>query len=238
MLVGFPGVARGSLEIAAVSHAFYGGNVDLSERIIDHGPVRLFGLFGYRYMHYEDSLGINTQIMPQGGLVVPGTTISTADSFSARNQFNGVEGGFRLQVCRGDWFLEALTKVAFGRNNDVVNVNGGTLTTVPGFAPLPQPGGIYALMSNIGQQPFNELAFAADVGLTLGWNVSDHVRLRLGYYFLFWNNVARAGDQVDTFLNRNFFPPAIPVGPLRPELMVRVSDLWAQSITFGVEFRY
>jgi len=191
-------------------------------------------------MHYEDGLTIDSQINPHGGLIVPGTQINSADSFAARNQFNGAEGGFRFQFIQGDWFLEVQTKFAVGRNNRIVNVNGGTLTTVPGATPLPSPGGTYALISNIGQEPFNDLAFTSDFGATLGWNVTDHIRLRLGYTFLFWGSVARAGDQLDQFLNPTFVPPVVglPAGPLRPELSIRVTDLWAQSVNFGLEFRY
>ncbi len=64
--------------------------------------------------------------------------------------------------------------------------------------------------------------------------------MRLGYSALFLNHIARAAEQIDPTVNPNFFPPANPSlgGPSRPAFNFNKSDIWMQSISFGLLFTY
>jgi hypothetical protein len=77
-----------------------------------------------------------------------------------------------------------------------------------------------------------------EVGVTLGYQFNDHIRAFAGYNFLYWNNVARAGNQVDTSVNTNLLAPPLGGGPSRPAFSFNGSEFWAQGVTFGIEFRY
>ncbi len=99
-------------------------------------------------------------------------------------------------------------------------------------------GGVYALASNIGTQHSNDWVVAPEFGLNVGYQLTSNVRLRLGYSFLFLDGIARAADQIDFTINQNLFPPAITGGPNRPAVTPVRSDIWVQSINFGVEIQY
>jgi hypothetical protein len=65
----------------------------------------------------------------------------------------------------------------------------------------------------------------------------------MGYSFLYWSNVWRAGDQIDRVVDvtqiPNFAPPDVqPTGFARPGVPFRTSDFWAQGLNFGVEFTW
>lgn len=240
VLIAYPGLSSGKISVVADSHAFSGANVDLAERVVTSDHFRMTALVGYRFMYYNEILRINSSTNPEGVFVVPGTQINVQDSFKATNQFNGVEGGFRFEFLRGDWSLEVLTKLAYGRVGREVDIAGGTQTLVPGESPVISAAGLLALPSNIGPFHSSEWAGAADLGVTLGWNVTEHLRLRVGYLFLYWARVARAADQIDQGINPNLIPPIVlPLaGSDRPSMFIQTTEFWIQSITLGAEVRY
>lgn len=61
---------------------------------------------------------------------------------------------------------------------------------------------------------------------------------RPGYNFLYWNNVSRAGDQVDLRINPNLLPPAIPSEPRVPAFLDRTTGFWAHGVNVGIAFNY
>ena len=67
-------------------------------------------------------------------------------------------------------------------------------------------GGILALPSNIGSYSRSVFGVIPEAGLTLGVQPINHVRLTAGYSFLYWNAVARPGDQIDPRVNRGAIP--------------------------------
>src|SRR5207248_2478320 len=106
--------------------------------------------------------------------------------------------------------------------------------------------------SNIGRYSTNSFAILPEEGIKLGYQVTPHTRLTLGYSFLYLTDVARPGNQIDTGVNRAQLPSftvvngqvvAIPnsgqgIGPARPGFLFQHSDFWAQGVSFGIEFRY
>ena len=99
-----------------------------------------------------------------------------------------------------------------------------------------------ALPSNSGRFVHGRFAVVPELDVRLGYQLSRHARLFAGYTFLYWSEVVRAGDQIDTSLNATQVPVVRPAGPLlgpaRPAFSFHGTDLWAQGGTFGLEFRY
>ncbi len=62
--------------------------------------------------------------------------------------------------------------------------------------------------------------------------------LLAGYTFMYFGNVARAGDQIDTTINPNLIPPPIGGGPDRPAFAFHNSSMWMQGVTLGAEFNF
>jgi hypothetical protein len=75
-----------------------------------------------------------------------------------------------------------------------------------------------------------------EVGLTVGYQCTDHWRVFGGYNFLYWSSVARAGEQIDPRVNA--FSTLIPGSPRVPAFPFHSEDFWAQGLTLGVEYRY
>jgi hypothetical protein len=149
--------------------------------------------------------------------------------------------GFRGEVRRGAWVLRGLADVAVGDNHEVVDVNGATTVSVPGAGPpVTNPGGLLALPSNIGHQSRDRVAVIPEFGLQVGYQLTAHLRAYAGYTFLYWGEVARAGNQVDLTVDPNLLPPVMqPVsGPLRPAAQLENTSFWAQGIDLGLEFLF
>ena len=77
------------------------------------------------------------------------------------------------------------------------------------------------------------------LGFNLGYQFTNHIRGFVGYNFLFWSNVVRPAEQIDTVVNPLLIPPAAGrVGPNRPQFNFNGADFWVQGINFGVDFRW
>jgi hypothetical protein len=204
------------------------------------GEGATFDLFaGYRQMGLDESLEIREDINdPQQG------NIRVRDYFGTQNRFYGGQLGAEALWFWGNFSLGLRSSVALGCTQQRLVVDGSTI-----FTPLGQnvslvgSGGLLALNgTNIGVTRSKAFGVIPEVGMTLGYNVRDWLRLTAGYNFLYWNNVIRPGNQVDLNVNRNFqpFAPAavFQQGPAQPAPQFRTTDFFAHGLTFGVEFRY
>ena len=195
-------------------------------------------LAGYRYYRLDDSVYINERLMSiaQQGPVAFGTKFDIFDDFRTRNEFQGGELGFIATAYHGAWFMEGLVNVALGNNHSKVRIDGATTTTVPGQAPNTLPGGLLALPSNIGTYERNDFAAIPHLALKLGYQWNCHLRTFVGYDIIYWNTVARAGEQIDLRIDTNQLPPGSP-GQF-PEFSYNTTTFWAQGISGGVEVRW
>jgi hypothetical protein len=198
---------------------------------------RLDWLLGYRYVSLEDEINITENLTSlvnnaQG-------TINLRDQFETENSFQGIEIGAIREIPMGRFWFETVTKVALGNNTQQVRINGSTQLVEAGV-PETFTGGLLAQRSNIGIYEREEFAVVPELGATLGFHVTPRFSLTVGYTFVYFSNVVRAGDQIDTDLN----PGLIPIeddpltGPLRPQFIFRQNDFYAHGITAGGDFRF
>jgi hypothetical protein len=79
-------------------------------------------------------------------------------------------------------------------------------------------------------------------GVTLGYQVTSHLRVTLGYTFLYTSNVVRPGNLIDRGVNPSQVNALLGqgafAGPVRPAFPGGDSDFWVQGLNFGMEFRY
>ncbi|MFO0968243.1 MAG: BBP7 family outer membrane beta-barrel protein [Gemmataceae bacterium] len=243
-LIGFPGAAAGastgSIAVRAAADNIYGANIDFAERAVDEGWFRLTSLFGYRYFRFDDSVRIHQVMTPIDPNFTAGTQITANDSFVTHNVFHGLDLGLRWQFEAGALSLDVLTKMAVGHINRSIDIEGDQTITAPGAAPVVRQGGLLALSSNIGSTNQGDWKVMPELGANLGWQVRSNLKVSVGYSFLLLPAVARAGEQIDTTVNQTLFPGAtVPqTGPQRPALLNQRSDLWLQTINFGVVFSY
>ena len=201
---------------------------------------------GYRNYRNFDSLSIQEHLVSinPGGQIAQGTTWDIEDRFTVQNEFHGGEVGLAAQFTRNCWSLGLLAKLAMGNNHQVATVDGSTVVNVPGDpnSPARSVGGLLALSSNIGQHTRDQFVVIPQFGLDVGYQLTCRLRVYAGYDFLYWGNVARAGDLIDLGVNPGLLPgrlpPPQPGGPARPACAFHDSDFWAQGLKLGLQYQF
>jgi hypothetical protein len=201
-------------------------------------PAHSFDIIlGYRGMSLEDDLAINELISshdPQS----PGSILIT-DTFQTSNRFNGGQIGFLHEWRLGErWSLGLKAKVALGNTRQKVMIAGvsqieGTRTAADGVYNT----GILATPSNSGSFSRDKFTVIPEVGIDLGFHLTERIRASVGYNFLYWSDVVRAGEQIDRGVDTRQWAPPIGAGD-RPAFQFNSSSYWAQGLTFGLEFRF
>jgi hypothetical protein len=195
------------------------------------------GIAGFRAIGLDESLGVNESLVVVGGSSA-GQQFKINDNFSTQNRFYGGQLGFLSEFRWDRWVLDLNTKVGLGTNQEMVRIDGSTAITPLGGATQVFNGGLLALPSNSGHFTRDEFVWVPEIGLNFGYQWTDHVKLYVGYNFLYISSVVRPGEQIDRVVNTNQLPPAVGGGPARPAFTFNASDFWAQGVNFGVEFKY
>jgi Putative beta barrel porin-7 (BBP7) len=238
-LVAFPGLAAGSVTGAFRNDNFLGANIDLQGLVFSCKNFRLNALVGYRWLQFNDRLDMATSETATGGALAIGTRINTTDEFSASNSFHGGDFGLKAEYAADPWSVAVIAKLAVGMIHRSVGVLGATQTAVPGAAAEEFNGGFLALSSNSGVFDSYDWVVAPEFGVVIGWDLARNWRLNLGYDFLLLSNVARPGDQVNVNLNPALFPPAAAgASPASPTFQLQKSDIWVQTFSLGLEYRF
>jgi hypothetical protein len=237
-----PGLGTGNININTFSR-MWGAELNLRYNVCDCCRWRFDLLGGFRYLSLREGLNIQENILANAAApVFAGDTIQVNDDFNTRNQFYGGQIGYRLGWTWNRWSIDWLAKVALGDTHQVVNIQGNQLITTPGGATSFFNGGLLALGSNSGSFSRDQFTVVPETDLILGFRVTNHVRLLIGYSFLYWNNVARPGDQIDRVIDVSRIPntglQVTPAAQTRPTLQFKGSEFWAQGMSFGLEFTW
>jgi hypothetical protein len=197
-------------------------------------------LTGFRYMHLNDSLGVNENltVTSQSGPFVPGTNILVNDYFKTNNNFYGYDIGGSMSCYKGRWFFDLTGRIAFGVNNRSATISGSTTSTVPGGSVTTTPGGLLAQPTNIGSYDDSVFSVVPEGQFNIGYQLTRHLRIYTGYTFLYFTNVARAGKQIDPNVNSSQIGGDPLNGPARPAFSFQDSGMWAQGINVGGELRF
>lgn len=241
-LLAFPNVATGHFSVSACTELL-GADAALRKRLWSScdRAYRIDGLIGYRFLRLRDSLVANeflTSIDQSANAPPIGTSFDILDRFQTTNYFHGGDLGLQWQASRGKFSVDVLTKVALGCTERITNIQGSTTISVPGQAPMDFNAGILALDTNSGQFSSRAFSVVPEVRINLGYQLSNRLRAFVGYNFLYWNNVSRAGDQVDLRINPNFVSPAVASEPRLPAFVDRSTSFWAHGVNVGLAFNY
>src|SRR5262249_38489401 len=139
-------------------------------------------------------------------------------------------------------YLETGVKCAFGVTHQSLDIDGGQrIASINGQVQTFR-GGLLALPSNIGHFSQSRFAVVPELNLKFGYNLTENVRVFVGYDFLYWSNVLRPGDQIDLALDANAVPnsgaPFPAAGQVRPVVPFRTTGYWATGMNAGIEIRY
>jgi hypothetical protein len=179
-------------------------------------------LFGFRYAELDEDINITSSTNI--------ANVTSHDLFSADNSFAGGQTGLEWEFQYGRLFVDLWGKVAIGNNHQRI-INQGNTVQVTDSGTTTTPGGLLALASNSGEFTRNQFAVLPEVGINFGVKLTDHLRVSVGYSFLYLSNVVRPGDQIDTTIDPTQGVPA-------PPFQFRDTSFWAHGINAGLEFRY
>jgi hypothetical protein len=239
-LVAFPGVLAGRIRVDPSSR-LQGFEANALCKLCCGCNWRIDALAGFRYLDLDEGLTIseNLAVLPAVPLL-GGSQFVVQDSFSTHNQFYGGQLGLRAAASLGRFSTVANLKVALGDCQQLVDIHGFTQITTPAGAVTTQPGGLLALPSNSGRFFGDRFAVVPEANLAVGYQVTDHLSISIGYTFLYSSDVARPGDQIDRAINPGALPitGATSVPSSRPAFSLQGTDFWAQGLTFGLELRF
>ncbi len=242
-LIAFPGEVTG-FAVVRSSTSFDGAELMLRHALVHDRCRRLQFVAGYQYLGLNDDLSIRDFaeiIGPSSGLAI-GTTIAESDQFQSKNRFNGGTIGFLGAVRNRQWTVDGGMQAALGNNTAKVRINGATTSSVPvqggGNQVATTVGGLLALPSNIGNYQQDVFAVAPQLYVNLGYDLTPQLRATIGYRFLYWSQVARAAEQIDTAVNFSQLDPGGTNGAARPKFDFQLTDFWAQGLTAGIDFQF
>jgi len=123
-------------------------------------------------------------------------------------------------------------------HTDLTLISGQTVRTVPNAGSATSAGGLLSQPSNIGTHEFDNFTMVPELGITLKYDITCNLQATFGYTFLYWSQVARAAEQIDTDVNLTQQPPGPVTGDLRPRTLEVENDFWAQGLNVGLEYTF
>jgi hypothetical protein len=177
------------------------------------------------------------------GSAVPGTDIvSITDRAQTRNDFYGGQIGLTgcWKVAR--WKIEFLADVGLGDTRQWESVTGITQWTNSAGTFASVPAGLFAVGDNRGEFSRDRLSFMTEEDVRIGYQITHRLLVNIGYSFLYWSSVVRAGNQFSEAIDPHTVPSNIAYNPavqgIAPPVRLVGSDYWATGLNFGLEFRY
>jgi hypothetical protein len=251
---GINGGVFGGIDVFSDSR-FWGGESNLVFDLHE-GADRLHFLTGFRYLGLEESLRTSqsstvdmtstafmARPLAMNGTPVPGPDIvSMTDRARTRNEFFGWQAGLR-----GEWHWGRVqfgwdAKVGLGDTKQWVNLSGVTEWTGSNGRIGIVPAGLYFVGDNRGLYSRDVFACMTEAELSVGYHITPWLLFSVGYDFLYWNNVARPGDQMQRGIDPRAVPSNLAYDPsatnLEPLRRFGSSDYWAMGLVFGLGFTY
>jgi hypothetical protein len=236
-LIVFPNLVEGTLAID-VSSEFQSAEVSLRRPCQTPYGSNIDCFVGYRFAELEDRVLISESTI---SLAEPttGTRFELDDRFESRNQFHGGQIGVRLVGHSAPgWSSEFTGKFGLGNTSSRMAISGQTLVTPTSGTPTTQSAGLLVQGTNSGVFETDEFSTLSEFGLTLHRHLGCGWSFNVGYQFLLWTDVLRAGEQIDTTINVSQIPPGTLIGEARPEFRGETTDFWAQGLSLGLEYCY
>lgn len=237
--IAFPGVFQG-LAVEKLSSKLQGAEFNLMYRPGYCCGSKLTGLLGFCYLNFQEALHFRTDspFIPP----LPTDVYQTRDKFDAKNNFYGGQLGVLWSYDYGNFQISAKGKIAFGRMEEKLIVDGSLLTNDYNNlgAAVRYAGGYFALPTNIGHHRKSKFAYVPEVDLNIGYTICGCMQIRVGYTFLYASEVLRACKQVrrginptqaTTYTNN---PPSTLQGKAAPKVRLKSDSLWVQGINAGI----
>lgn len=244
--IGFPGLSTGVFTLQSPSR-LWGAEANIRQNLWCADCGWFDFLAGFRYLDLDEGLMTSEVVFvnrnpPPAFRHFAGDTRVGVDEINTENKFYGGQIGGVGEWRQGRLACQVRATVGFGETHETVAVSGAQLRITRTGEATVSPGNLLALPTNMGLTTRNQFAVVPEVGINFGWWLTDNVRVNLGYNFLYWSNVVRPGDQVDPVVDISQIPnfrSGVPfTGFARPTVVPNDTDIWAQGINAGLEFRW
>lgn len=240
------------------SREFHGVGANVKKTKYQRDDFRLDASLGFRWFHIGEDFSINyrsdpipnTQFAQRGNLGsylfaggnVPGagSVVTAEDLVEARNDFYGLDIGVDATFAPCDCMeLKVSPSIALGANVQYLDTSGwGRAVDPNGFA-WETHAGVFARPGVTGSRTRTEFAVVPEIGIDLLFRLYEGLRLRIGYDFMYVNNIVSAGDQltrnlaVQTGQFNSFQQPATAAG--RP---FETDDFFAHGLQVSVRYEF
>ncbi len=249
-VIASPGVLTGGVIFSNSSYA-WGADINARRKLYQGCVFNIDGLIGYRYMNLTESMEITERsVRPNPTSVAPfvdanGTIHGAAafDSFRTSNRFNGGQFGLAMECNKGRWTFDLRTTVAFGVTQASVDIDGGQTLYYTNGNSVTSRGGLFALDSNIGHHTSQHFAVIPEATFNIGYNITPRCRIFVGYNVIYWSQVLRPGNQIDTAIDSTRIPnfgntnATLTTTP-HPSWAANYSGYFAQGLNFGFTFKW
>ena len=233
-LINFPSLVSGDID-ASIRTKFYTGEALLRRGTRYTHTSRADWYIGYRIAGLDDDLRIfeNTSVLSGP---VAGAEFAISDQFRTRNTFHGVDLGVsREQLLLPCLWLELAGRVALGTTRSRTDVVGQTITTSGGASSV-EDAGLLALPTNSGSFSDDEFSTVTELNVMLRRQFGHGFSATVGYSVFYWQDVLRAGEQIDLQINTTQLPPGTLSGLPRPGLNNEGGEFWAHGLHVGLEY--
>jgi hypothetical protein len=247
--INFPGVAAGAALITS-SEEMWGMELNLDYNLINEPVVsalRLDVFGGFRFFELSEDVRVASVtnfnfFSPFVPDFLKGDQLRVFDSFLARNQFFGPQLGITARWFGYYGIAEFSAKLGLGTNHETIHIVGAQVRVPLGGQEILSPGGLLALPSNSGSFTKDQFAVLPEINGNWIIPVTDNLKFKFGYTFLYWDTVVRPADQIDRIVNISQIPNVGAVGfPLtirRPSVPFLQSHFYAQGFNVGLEFSW
>lgn len=202
-------------------------------RLNCHKNCRIDFLSGYSHLNLDDNLRISSESVVD----TTGQTFEFHDAFETSNQFNGGQLGFEISLTEGRWTFRSMTKVHLGNMNQQVSIDGSHAFYNLGDPVVYTDGGFLAA-GNQGEYSRDKFAFIPEANLKLEYSVRENMSLSIGYSFLYFDNVALAGEQVDRIVDPVVLTGPFPPFAANPAFNFKDSGMWVQGLDLGLRWDF
>jgi hypothetical protein len=232
-----PATMAGNVNLAFTTRLM-GADASLIYNLTGHstyGPS-LFALVGPRWLKLDERYSSNetsTDLPP-----LPANTFVIQDRFTTYNQFYGGQIGTQFRYRWEGVTFDLISKVAAGNNYETLQINGFTSVTnqATGKTVAGQQG-LFAQPSNIGRYTHNSFSVIPELALKLKVDLTQSIKVTLGYGFLSMTHAARPAENLDR--NINIQPLGAPgqVGPAFPMRPTSIAEtnFWTHTFSLGLE---
>jgi hypothetical protein len=227
----YPGAEAGMLQAGATTR-FQTFEFTLRKLELQTETFSIDSLIGYRYAELQDHIRIDSTSTLLSGAGM-GTTLVQFDDFATRNTFHGGVLGLLINWRPSPiWSTEFVGKAGLGQTRARTNIYGQSVTTAGGVSAQSR-GGLYTQGTNLGVFNQDDFSVLSELGLKLRRELAYGWSATMGYTFLYWTDVARAGEKIDPNINATQIPPGTLVGNPQPQFPYNKSGYWAQGLLFG-----